>query len=127
MVMREPESVEECVYFTRRAIGDGKTMVWVLREKCPACGKALMGKPKGEDGKVKIRAKEYVCPECGHTVDKKEYEETLSANVKYTCPHCKKDGALSVPFKRKSIQGTQTLRVECEHCGGNIDITKKMK
>jgi predicted RNA-binding Zn-ribbon protein involved in translation (DUF1610 family) len=125
--MREPERVDECVYFTRREIGDGKVIVWVFKEKCPACGKALMGKPRGAKGRVKVKAKEYVCPDCGHTIGKKEYEETLTANVKYTCPHCKREGAVSVPFKRKSIHGTQTLRAQCEHCNGDIDITKKMK
>ncbi len=102
-------------------------MTWVFKEKCPKCGKALMGKPKGDDGKIKIRATEYVCEKCGHAVEKKEYEETLTANIKYTCPSCKKAGVISIPYKKKSIAGVQTLRASCQHCSGNIDITKKMK
>ena len=45
----------------------------------------------------------------------------------YVCPKCKNKGGLIIPFKRKSIQGVKTLRVNCEKCGENIDITKKMK
>ena len=128
MELKEPESTDECVYFTRRQIGDsGNAMVWVFKQNCPKCDKALMGKPKDEKGKVKIRAKEYVCPECGHTVEKKEYEESLTANAKYTCPSCGHQGAVQVPFKRKSIEGVQTLRFQCEQCNANIDVTKKMK
>ncbi|MBD3303717.1 hypothetical protein GF343_01105, partial [Candidatus Woesearchaeota archaeon] len=84
MVLRLPDSMEECVYFTRRNIDKGKVVAWVFKEKCPKCGKALMGKPKDEKtGKVKIRAKEYVCPECGYTAEKGEYEDTLTVNIQY--------------------------------------------
>ena len=44
--MKEPESMEECVYFTRRDNEKGKIKVWVFREKCPNCNDELMGKPK---------------------------------------------------------------------------------
>jgi len=60
------------------------------------------------------------------TVEKKEYEETLAAEAKYTCPHCGNQGESTAPFKRKKIKGVDTLRIQCQHCGGNIDITKKM-
>ena len=126
MALKEPESMEELIYFTRRGIGDGKVMAWVNKNKCPKCGKALMGKPK-DKGKVKIRAKEYVCPECGHTEEKKEHEETLTCSIKYTCPSCSFEGEAEVPFKRKKIDGVDTIRIQCEKCGVNIDITKKMK
>ncbi|MFH1849637.1 MAG: hypothetical protein ABH879_05610 [archaeon] len=122
----EPESMDEIVYFTRRAIGDGCAVSWVYRQECPVCKAAKMGKPVVK-GKVKIRSDEYVCPACGHTVEKKEYEESLNAQINYTCPECRKEGSSEVPFKRKSIKGVQTLRCQCEHCGANIDITKKMK
>jgi ssDNA-binding Zn-finger/Zn-ribbon topoisomerase 1 len=112
-MLKQPESMEECVYFTRRAVGEGKIMCWVFREKCPKCQEGLMGKPKDEAGKVKIIAKEYVCPKCGHSVEKKEYEETLTANIQYSCPECKHSGEVQIPFKRKNIQGVQTLRFRC--------------
>lgn len=126
MALKIPDSMDELVYFTRRAIDSGKVMVWVKRQKCPKCKKALMGKPV-EKGKVKIRAKEYVCPECNHTVDKNEYEESLTAEVIYTCPSCKKAGEYSGLFKRKKIKGVEIFRFQCEHCGADIDVTKKMK
>ncbi|MGM5487693.1 MAG: hypothetical protein ACQESG_01965 [Nanobdellota archaeon] len=125
-MLKQPESMDECAYFTNRSIGDGHVRVWVFRQDCPECGKAQMGKPV-EKGKVKVRAKEYVCPECGHSEPKEEYEPKLTANVAYTCPECKYEGEQQVPYKRKTIKGVPTLRITCEECGFNIDITKKMK
>ena len=138
MLLKEPASMDECVYFTNRIIENGKIKAWVFKEKCPKCGKGLMGKPKDEKtGKPKIRAEEYTCPDCSHTVDKLEYEDTLTANIKYTCPHCSHQGEAQQSFKRKKIQrideetGKKTsvdaVRFQCQKCGKNIDITKKMK
>jgi len=138
MGLKEPESAGECIYFTNRIIGKGKVKAWVFKGKCPKCDKGLMGKPKDEKtGKVKIRAKEYVCPECGHIEEQKEHEETLTASVIYTCPHCENDGEIEIPFKRKKIQlineetqkkkSVDALRFPCGKCGKDIDITKKMK
>ena len=127
MTLQEPKSMEECIYFTNRTIGNGKARAWVLRQKCPKCGKALMGKPRDKKGKVLIRAKEFVCPACGHTVEKQEYEESLTANIVYVCPSCRFSGQTQVPYKRKKIDGVDTLRIKCAECGCNIDITKKMK
>ena len=128
MALKQPESMDECVYFTRRAVGKGFVMCWVFREKCPKCGKAEMGKPRDpKTGGVKIRAKEYVCPECNHTVEKVEYEDTLTANVAYTCPHCGHKGETQIPFKRKSFEGVKALVFQCDKCKGKIPITKKMK
>ncbi len=128
MTLKKAESMEECIYFTRRSIDDGEATAWVLKQACPKCNKSLMGKPKDEKtGKVKIRAKEYVCPECGYTVEKKAYEESLTVSIEYMCPHCKFKGEIQIPFKRKRIKGADTLRFQCQKCGKNIDITKKMK
>ena len=127
MALRQPESMEELVYFTNRDIGNGSARVWVFKGQCPECGKGLMGKPIKPDGKPKMRAKEYVCPECGYTVEKEEYEETLTACADVTCPECGKDSELEAQFKRKKIKGVFTLRFECLHCKASIDVTKKMK
>ncbi len=134
--MNEPTSIQECIYFTTRSIGTGKIKAWVFKEKCPKCGKGLMGKPE-EKGKIKIRAKEYICKECGYCIDKDEYEPTLTVNIKYTCPYCSYAGEISIPFRRKKIshlneetdkkQSIETIRFQCEKCGKDIDITKKMK
>ncbi len=124
-----PESMNDLVYFTRRNIGEkGKAVAWVYKKECPKCGKATMGKPRdAKTGKVMVTAKEYACPECGYTAEKKAYEETLTAEVQYTCPSCGFIGEAEVPFKRKKVQGVDTLRVQCRECKANIDITKKMK
>jgi len=125
--LRFPDSMDECVYFTRRAVDSGKVVCWVFKEKCPKCGKAFMGKPTGPDGKVKIRAKEYVCPSCNHTVEKVAYEDTLTANVQYTCPKCKNSGEITTPYKRKTFQGMKAIVFQCEKCSEKIPITKKLK
>ncbi len=126
MALTLPESMDELIYWTTRKIGDGQAKAWVYKEDCPECGKAKMGKPV-EKGKVKIRAKYYICPECGHTVDKPEYEETLTANIIYTCPHCKHKGEVQIPYKRKKFQKVDSLVFQCENCNEKIPITKKMK
>ncbi|MDP2749254.1 MAG: hypothetical protein Q8O89_00295 [Nanoarchaeota archaeon] len=127
MALKFPESADECVYFTRRAIGTGHATVWVYREKCPKCKKSLMGKPRGDDGSIKIRAKEYVCPDCNNTIEKKEYEESLTANIQYTCPSCGNTGEKQVPYKRKKVKGIEMLQFTCDKCNAKIDVTKKMK
>lgn len=127
-ILKEPESIGEVIYFTRRSIGNGKVMAWVYRKECPQCHKAKMGKPvDAKTGKVKSRAIEYLCPECGHSEEKKEHEESLILEAKYTCPHCGKEGEGTTEYKRKSFEGVKAYVVLCEHCGGKIGITKKMK
>ena len=148
MALVEPKSMDECVYFTNRVLDKGKIRCWVFREKCPKCGKGLMSKPKNpKTGKIQIRAKEFKCPECSHTLPEKEYEDTLTANIQYTCPYCSHNGEIQVPFKRKkikivfrsSVYGSdeseedkrtgmaESLRFQCQKCSKNLDITKKMK
>jgi len=129
MKLVEPKSMEECIYFTNRAVGEnftGNARCWVLREKCPKCKKSFMGKPV-EDGKIKIRATEYICPSCGYSEEKISYEEKLTASIDYVCPKCQFKGQTQIPFKRKSVAGVKTLRFNCEKCKEPIDITKKMK
>jgi predicted RNA-binding Zn-ribbon protein involved in translation (DUF1610 family) len=128
--LREPNSMEECIYFTNRSIGEqfnGTARCWVFKEMCPKCKKSLMGKPRKDDGKVSIRAKEYVCPSCNFTMEKLEYEATLTANIEYKCPGCGFEGQHQMPFKRKKVMGVETLRFPCAKCKENIDVTKKMK
>ena len=129
MLDKKPESDEDMdklLYFTKRKTDIGSVFAYVYRQKCPKCGKALMGKPR-EGGKVKIRAKEYVCPSCGNSAEKKEYEESLKANIDYVCQKCKHHGEIQIPYKRKKIKGVDALKFACEKCGNEILVTKKMK
>ncbi len=133
MPYRKPESMEECVYFTQRGLFDsagnekGEIMAWVFRQDCPKCGKEKMGKPRDSSGKIKLRASEYVCPACKYTVEKQAYEDSLVAFAEYTCPECGDQGEAETQYKRKNIDGTQTLRFNCRKCKANLDVTKKMK
>ncbi len=126
--MSEPASMKELVYFTRRIVNNGNVMAWVYRKKCPKCGKALMSKPTDPStGGIRMRAKEYVCPECKCAVEKKAYEEALTCEIKYTCPYCGNEGKTDIPFKRKRYRGVDALVFKCQRCGKEISITKKMK
>lgn len=139
MALKEPQSVDECVYLTDRDLDKGGYVrAWVLKENCPKCGKALMGKPRDpKTGKPKIRADFYECPACKYTAKKEEYEDTLTVSIRYTCPFCKHQGETHVPFKRKKMkrlnedtmkkETVDTIRFQCEKCRKDIDITKKMK
>ena len=137
MGLRQPQSMDECIYFTNRADGKSKLKAWVFKEHCPKCKKGLMAKPRdGKTGKPKIRALEYVCPECNHTVEKKEYEATLTANIAYNC-ECGHNGEVQIPFKRKKVKvfdeedqkekSADALQFLCEKCNKKINVTKKMK
>ena len=127
MALKQPASMNECVYFTRRTTGDrGRIMAWARRIDCGKCGKAKMGKPV-EGGSVKIRAKEYTCPQCGFTEEKTIHEESLTLEAKYTCPECGKEGESTTLYKRKSFMGVKAYVVECQHCEAKIPVTKKLK
>jgi len=131
MVEKKPETdadIEKLIYYTQRKIGRGKAVAWVYRQICGKCKKGLMGKPRDDKtGKAKIRSPEYVCPECGNSVEKKEYESSLMCNIEYSCPKCGNKGELQVPYKRKAFQGVPAIVFECEKCGEKIAVTKKMK
>ena len=127
-MLKEPASAEECVYFTNRSLGEkGEVMCWVFRKTCPKCNKTVMGKPKDKKGKVSIRAKEYVCPNCGYKEEKKQYEESLTASIRYACPKCSHKDETQLPFRRKKIEGVDALVFSCQKCQERILVTKKMK
>ena len=82
--------------------------------------------------KPKIRAKEYICPECGHTEEKVAHEETCTMEVIYKCPGCGEEGEATTQFKRKSFtlpngKKAPAYVFECGKCGRKIGITKRMK
>src|SRR3989338_9169675 len=127
MALKQPNSMDELVYFTQRTIEPtGKTKVWVFKQMCPKCKKGLMGKPIAK-GKIKSRSTECICPACNYTVNAKEYEDTLTASIEYTCPKCNNIADIQIPYKRKSIQGVKALVFNCAKCNEQILVTKKMK
>jgi len=137
MAIKEPESMDELVYFSNRSIGEGKASAWVYRGTCPSCKKGIMGKPKDpKTGKAKIRAKEYECPECHNIIEKQEYEDTLTVQVKYTCPKCSYEGEAEAPFKWKGTslvddagkkKAVKAIKISCDKCKEVFLLTKKMK
>ncbi len=124
-----PKSMDECLYFTNRSIGEnGNILAWVYRKPCPKCKTGKMGKPVDpKTGKVKSRSTEYICPECGYTEEKKEHEESIKLEAKYTCPECGKDGEGTCVYRRKKYKGVDSYLIECEHCHEKIPVTKKLK
>ena len=87
-----------------------------------------MGKPVNpKTGKIKSRAEIYVCPECGHEEKCKEFDETLTVEIQYTCPFCGKSGEATTEYKRKGYMGVKAYVFKCNDCGEKIGITKKMK
>lgn len=129
MKLREPESTEECFYFTNRQLGEtGEAMAWVYKPMCPKCKKAKLGKPVDEKtGKVKIRAKEYVCPACKSVFDKAKLDPTLTVEIKYTCPGCGNEGETTTEYKRKSFQRAPSYVFTCQKCNVKLGLTKKLK
>lgn len=127
MDVKQPESMDELVYFSRRTLEPkGRAIAWAYKKECPKCKKALMGKPV-EKGKVKIRATEYVCPECGYDEPKAEHEKELVMYVEYDCPACDHHAIGSTSYVPKTFQGVKSRVVACDACGEKIAITKKMK
>ena len=128
MALKFPDSMDECIYFTRRSDDKSKIIAWTAKATCPKCKKGLMAKPKDpKTGKPKIRATEYVCNECGHSEPKAEHEAGLKLSVQYKCPFCQHEGETTTPFKRKTWQGMKAYVFECGKCGKKIGITKRMK
>ncbi len=119
--MKQPESVDECLYFTRRKFEPkGGAVAWVFRKQCPKCKEGLMKKPKKT-------SPTYDCPKCGYAEPKKEHEETAELNIEYECPKCGHKGETTVEYKRRTWQGVKAYVFKCEECGEKIGLTKKMK
>jgi len=120
MPLKQPESVDECLYFTRRKLlPKGMVMAWAFRKHCPKCHKGLMKKPKKT-------ALSYVCPACSYEEEKKAHENGVIVNVQYTCP-CGHAGEATTEYQRKSWQGVKAYVFTCEACKQKIGITKKLK
>lgn len=127
MTLKKPSSVEECVYFTNRAIGYGRAMAWVFRKECPKCRKGIMGKPQKKGGKLDKKADHYVCYQCGYTEKNEQVENSLVINVEYKCPHCSFEGETTSEYKRKTFEGVPSYVFECVKCRKKIGLAKKLK
>ena len=83
MTLEEPKSMDDCLYFTNRTIGGGKTMAWVLRPLCEKCNEGRFGKPIKKNGKPDKKAEYFECPKCKAQMTNEEAEETLK-NIQYS-------------------------------------------
>jgi predicted RNA-binding Zn-ribbon protein involved in translation (DUF1610 family) len=120
MVLKQPESVDECLYFTRRKLlPKGSIIAWALRRQCPKCKKALMKKPTK-------RAEEYICPSCAYSEPKEQHEAGVVVNVEYVCPSCGHAGEATTDYKRKPWEGRKAYVFFCASCKAKIGITKKL-
>ena len=127
MALKKPASVEECVYFTNRIMGEGRAIAWVFRKQCPKCKKGIMGKPQKKGGKLDKKADHYDCYSCGYQESNEQVENNLIVNVEYKCPHCGNEGEATTEYKRKTFEGVPSYVFECQKCRKKIGITKKLK
>jgi predicted RNA-binding Zn-ribbon protein involved in translation (DUF1610 family) len=127
MSLKVPDSMEECLYFTNRAIGEGFAKAWVYRGLCPKCNTQTIGKPIKKNGKVDKKAEVYECSTCKYQESNEEAEAKLKVEIQYECPHCGNEGEATTEYKRKVFEGVPSYVFECGKCGKKIGITKKLK
>ena len=127
MALKKPSSMEECIYFTNRTMGDGRAMAWVFKKECPKCKKGIKGKPQKKNGKIDKKADHFVCYSCGYIESNEQVENSLVINVDYKCPHCSFEGDTTTEYKRKSFEGVPSFVFECQKCRKKIGLAKKMK
>lgn len=126
-MLKEPSSMEKCVYFTNRTINTGRAMAWVFKKECPKCKKGFMDKPQKKGGKIDKKADYYVCNSCSYTESNEQVENSLVLNVEYKCPHCGNEGQTASEYKRKTFEGVPAYIFECQKCNKKIGLTKKLK
>ena len=128
MQLKKPNSMEECLYFTNRAIGEeGFAVAWVYRKMCQKCKKDRLGKPIKKNGKIDKKADYYECQKCRYQEKNEQVESNLQLEVEYKCPHCGNEGQTTSEYKRKNFEGVPSYVFECEKCKKSIGITKKLK
>ena len=127
MPLKKPSSVEECLYFTNRSIGEGFATAWAYRKECPKCKKVRLGKPIKKNGKADKKADYYECPLCRYQESNEQVESGIKLEVHYKCPHCGNEGETTSEYKRKSFEGVPSYVFECGKCSKKIGLTKKMK
>ena len=127
MPLKKPSSMDECLYFTNRSIGEGFATAWAYRKECPKCKKGRLGKPVKKNGKVDKKADYYECPLCKYQETNEQIENSVKLEVQYKCPHCGNEGETTTGYKRKVFEGVPSYVFECWKCSKKIGITKKLK
>jgi len=127
MELKKPNSMEECLYFTNRSIGEGYAEAWVYRKECPKCNKDRLGKPIKKNGKPDKKSPYFECPSCKYQEPNEETESDLRVEIEYQCPHCKNKGMTTTECKRSNFEGVPAYIFVCEKCDKKIGITKKLK
>lgn len=126
MALKEPESMDDLFYFTRRKLeNDGWIRAWVYKPDSPK-GKGKLSKPiNPSTGRPKVRSSVYV-DEAGNEFPCKEIDKDLILEIKYKSPYTGKEGETTIPYKRKTYMGVPAFVFEDQE-GNKIAITKKMK
>ncbi len=127
MALKKPNSMEECLYFTNRSIGEGFATAWAYRPDCPKCKKPTIGKPIKKNGKVDKKADHFECRVCKYQMPNEEADSLAKLEVQYKCPHCGNEGEAITEYKRKVFEGIPSFVFECGKCNKKVGITKKMK
>ncbi len=124
-----PEHMDDLLYFTNRKLSDGtKILAYVHKKSCPECDNALMGKPiNPKTKKIQIRAKEYVCPNCGYEEEKLTHENTLQLEIQYTNPQQTEKKTTHTAYKRKTYKGIPSFVFLNEFTQEKCAITKRLK
>jgi hypothetical protein len=127
-MIKEPENMDDLLFFTNRRSDNGAIKAWAHRPLCPKCKKGKMGKPVNEKtGKVAKKAEVYACHACHYEMPGSEAEKIAVVDVLFTCPFCRKSGEAKTSYERKLWQGVPAYVFECTFCKQKIGITKKMK
>ena len=127
MTIKKPSGMDECLYFTNRALDGGSIIAWVFRKECPKCKQGIMGKPKKKDGKINKKAEFFECYSCNYRESNEEVENGLTLNIEYKCQHCGNAGETTTEYERKNFLGVKAYVFECQNCKQKIGITQKMK
>jgi len=126
--MKEPESMNDLMFFTNRNMGASTIKAWVYRPLCAKCKKGRVGKPINPKSKaINKKAEYYECNHCKAQTPVEDIDKDLKVEVKYKCPGCGNEGFATTEYKRKTWQGVPAFVFECSKCKEKIGITKKMK
>ena len=128
MALKKPNSMEECLYFTNRALdNEGFAIAWAYKKLCPKCKEERLGKPIKKNGKPDKKSPNYECIKCKYQETNEETENDLRLEVEYKCPNCGNESMTTTEYIRKTFEGVPSFVFACEKCEQKIGITKKMK